>query len=62
MDLTHIDAAGNARMVDVGNKEITSRQAIAAGSIRMSRECLEAIAAGYVKKGDVLGAALECAE
>ncbi len=57
MDLTHIDAAGNARMVDVCNKEITSRQAIADGSIRMSRECLEAIAAGYVKKGDVLGAA-----
>lgn len=57
MELTHIDTAGNARMVDVGGKAITARRAVAAGQIRMSRECLRAVEAGAVKKGDVLGAA-----
>jgi cyclic pyranopterin phosphate synthase len=57
MGFTHIDANGNAIMVDVSGKEATARQAIAAGAIHMSRECFEAVAAGSVKKGDVLGVA-----
>lgn len=55
--LTHFDAAGQAIMVDVGGKEITLRQAVAAGRIRMRRETLELILAGNAKKGDVLGVA-----
>ncbi len=57
MKLTHIDAQGNARMVDIGDKEIMARQAIAAGGIRVSRECFDAVSSGNVSKGDVLGAA-----
>ena len=54
---THIDANGNAVMVDVSNKTITSRQATARGSIRMSAECFQAVRDGVMKKGDVLGVA-----
>ena len=55
--LTHIDAQGSARMVDVGAKPSTSRFAIASGRIRMSLVALEAIRAGDAPKGDVLGTA-----
>ena len=55
--LTHIDAQGQASMVDVGEKAITHRKAIAAASIIMQPQTLAAIRAGDVKKGDVLGTA-----
>jgi cyclic pyranopterin phosphate synthase len=55
--LTHIDAEGTARMVDVGAKAETQRLAVASGRIRMSAEALEAIRAGNAPKGDVLGTA-----
>ena len=56
-ELTHLDAQGKARMVDVGGKAATSRVAVAAGRIRMSRQALDAIRDGAVAKGDVLAAA-----
>lgn len=56
-DLTHIDSAGTARMVDVGGKAETHRVAVARGFIRMSAATLEAIRAGNAPKGDVLGPA-----
>ena len=56
-ELTHLDAHGNARMVDVGGKAETRRIAIASGRIRMSAEALEAIRNGDAPKGDVLAAA-----
>jgi cyclic pyranopterin phosphate synthase len=56
-DLTHIGAKGEARMVDVGEKPVTARQAVAQGSVRMRPETLERILAGNAAKGDVLGAA-----
>ena len=52
--LTHIDAAGNPRMVDVGGKPVTSRRAVAEGVIRMSAGTLEAIVGGQVPKGSVI--------
>ena len=55
--LTHLDEAGNARMVDIGGKADTQRVAIASGRIRMSDEALAAISGGDVPKGDVLAAA-----
>ena len=55
--LTHLDEHGNAAMVDVGNKEVTSRQAIACGEVRMSPATLAAVRDGDVPKGDVLAAA-----
>lgn len=57
MQLTHIDAAGNANMVDVGEKPDTRRTAVAEGFITMSPDCFAIIAAGRAKKGDVLGVA-----
>ncbi len=56
-DLTHLDESGTARMVDVGAKQASHRQAIAGGFIRMSRSALAAIKAGDAPKGDVLGTA-----
>ncbi|NVE93974.1 cyclic pyranopterin monophosphate synthase MoaC [Altererythrobacter lutimaris] len=56
-NLTHIDAEGDARMVDVGAKAETPRKAVAGGLITMSAEALEAIKAGDTPKGDVLGTA-----
>jgi len=56
-DLTHLDAQGNARMVDIGGKAETSRVAIASGRIRMSAAAVAAIRDGDVPKGDVLAAA-----
>ena len=55
--LSHFDEKGNAIMVDVSGKAITCRTAVATGSILVGREILEAVAAGTVKKGDVLGVA-----
>ncbi len=55
--LTHLDAQGKARMVDVGGKAETNRVAIAGGRIRMSSQALDAIRDGAVPKGDVLAAA-----
>ncbi|MCB1427971.1 MAG: cyclic pyranopterin monophosphate synthase MoaC [Nitratireductor sp.] len=55
--LTHIGADGEARMVDVGDKNHTVRTAVAEGAIRMQPHTLEAILSGNAKKGDVLGAA-----
>ncbi|MFM2371167.1 MAG: hypothetical protein RIS85_889 [Pseudomonadota bacterium] len=55
--LTHIDAQGAARMVDVGGKAETRRVAIARGRISMSAQTLEAIRTGNAPKGDVLGPA-----
>ena len=54
---THVDAAGNARMVDVGEKAVTPRTAVAVGRVTMSPECFAAVAEGRAKKGDVLGVA-----
>ena len=56
-DLTHLDSDGNARMVDIGAKAATARQAIASGRIRMSPQALAAVRAGDAPKGDVLAAA-----
>lgn len=55
--LTHLDEDGAAHMVDVSAKATTRRQAIASGRISMSAEARQAIAAGLVKKGDVLAVA-----
>jgi cyclic pyranopterin monophosphate synthase len=52
--LTHTDSEGNARMVDVGDKEIQLRVAKASGHIRLSSETLQLIAQNLIKKGDVL--------
>jgi len=52
--LSHVDARGRVRMVDVGAKPVTEREAIARGSITMSREAIRLIRTGAVKKGDPL--------
>jgi len=54
MELTHFDEKGNARMVDVSEKENTSRQAVAKGVIKVSRVVYDAIADKKIAKGDVL--------
>lgn len=56
-ELTHLDADGNANMVDVSDKEISQRIAIAQGNICMAKETLTLIASGGHKKGDVLSIA-----
>ena len=56
-ELTHLDAHGNARMVDVGGKPDTQRSATARGTIAMSPAALAAIRDGAAPKGDVLAAA-----
>ncbi|OFW44854.1 MAG: molybdenum cofactor biosynthesis protein C [Acidobacteria bacterium RIFCSPLOWO2_12_FULL_67_14b] len=55
--LTHVDARGRIRMVDVGDKPVTSREAVARGSIAMSAAARKLIRTGAVKKGDPLQAA-----
>jgi len=55
--LTHFDEKGNAVMVDVSEKHVTSREAIATGKIKVNKEVYAAILAGTIKKGDVLGVA-----
>jgi cyclic pyranopterin monophosphate synthase len=55
--LTHLDEAGAAHMVDVSAKDVTRREATAAGHIAMSADALAAIRAGTLKKGDALAVA-----
>src|SRR5471032_569551 len=52
--LSHVDARGRVKMVDVGDKPITNREAVAGGTITMSRAALRLIRTGAVKKGDPL--------
>jgi len=56
-ELTHFNAAGEARMVDVGSKDTSARRAVAEGRICMQAETLAHISQGSHKKGDVLGVA-----
>jgi len=56
-DLTHFDDHGNARMVDVSDKDITERVAVAKGLVRMEPATLALIASGQASKGDVLSVA-----
>ena len=56
-ELSHFDESGKARMVDVGDKDVTHRVAIARGRITMQPETLRVIVDGTAKKGDVLGVA-----
>ncbi|MCL2179910.1 MAG: cyclic pyranopterin monophosphate synthase MoaC [Treponema sp.] len=56
-ELTHFDLKGNAVMVDVSEKEITARTALAKGIISMNNEAMSAVLSGTAKKGDVLGVA-----
>ncbi len=56
-DLSHFNAAGEAHMVDVGDKDVTRRTAMAEGWIIMQPATLERIVAGLHAKGDVLGVA-----
>ena len=55
--LTHVDAKGRIRMVDVGDKPVTDREAVARGSIAMSAAARKLIRSGAVKKGDPIQAA-----
>jgi len=55
--LTHLDARGAARMVEVGEKPETARVAVAAARVRLSREAFEQLTTGQAKKGDVLAVA-----
>lgn len=57
MPLTHFDVQGQAHMVDVSDKAVTDRVAVAAGHIKMAAETFEIISEGRAKKGDVLGVA-----
>ena len=55
--LTHLDADGAAHMVDVGDKAVTSRRAVATGHIAIAADALHAIREGSAKKGDVIAVA-----
>jgi cyclic pyranopterin monophosphate synthase len=55
--LSHVDGRGRVRMVDVGDKPVTDREAVARGQITMNAAALKAIRSGAVKKGDPLQAA-----
>jgi cyclic pyranopterin phosphate synthase len=55
--LTHIDESGRARMVDVSDKAVTAREAVAEGFVRMSAGTLALAVSGAGKKGEVLGVA-----
>jgi cyclic pyranopterin phosphate synthase len=57
MTLTHFDAGGNAHMVDVSDKAVTSRLAVAEGHVRMTAETLALIFENRAAKGDVLAVA-----
>lgn len=57
MPLNHFDGNGNAVMVDVSEKAVSCRTAVARGSISVSREIIDAVIGGTAKKGDVLGVA-----
>lgn len=55
--LTHLDASGAANMVDVADKAVTDRVAVAEGAVRMQQATLDLILSGNAKKGDVIGTA-----
>jgi cyclic pyranopterin phosphate synthase len=55
--LTHLDARGHARMVDVGEKPVTLRVCVARGAVRMAAETLRKVGQGALPKGDVLATA-----
>ncbi len=55
--LTHVDERGRARMVDVGQKAVTRREAVARGAVRMKPATLEAILGGKLSKGEALAVA-----
>jgi cyclic pyranopterin phosphate synthase len=57
MALSHFDAEGHAHMVDVSDKPVTARVAVARGAVKMTAETLALITEGRAKKGDVLGVA-----
>ena len=57
MPLTHFDGKGDAHMVDVSDKDVTARVAVAGGWVKMERETLALIEDGRARKGDVLGVA-----
>lgn len=57
VELTHINESGRARMVDVGEKPITQRLAVARGEILMGPDTIERIKEGKMKKGEVLAVA-----
>jgi len=52
--LSHVDAQGRVRMVDVGGKAVTAREAVAVGRVRMAPGTVRQIRAGHLKKGDPL--------
>ncbi len=54
MELTHLDGEGRARMVDVGDKPESRREAVAEGVVRMSKQAYRKLADGTLKKGDAL--------
>ena len=54
LHLTHLDEQGNAKMGDVGDKDVTSREAVARGHVSIQPETLRLIKVGLMKKGDVL--------
>jgi cyclic pyranopterin phosphate synthase len=56
-ELTHLDAAGGARMVDVGAKPVSERRAVARAVVRVSPPTARIVAAGDAPKGDVIGVA-----
>jgi len=56
-DLTHFDGKGDAHMVDVSDKDVTARVAVAEGHVRMAQDTFDIIAEGRAKKGDVLSVA-----
>lgn len=56
-DLTHLDESGRVRMVDVGAKPVTAREALATGRVRMAAETLKKALSGDSKKGSVRAAA-----
>lgn len=57
MEFTHFDEKGNAKMVDISEKPITSRTAVAIGCVHMKAETIRLIKDGIISKGDVFGVA-----
>lgn len=55
--LSHVDAQGHARMVDVGDKAVTVREAVATGTVRLNAEVFRLLVSGQLPKGDVLAVA-----
>ncbi|MDD3653907.1 MAG: cyclic pyranopterin monophosphate synthase MoaC [Desulfotomaculaceae bacterium] len=56
-ELTHLNELGQARMVEVGHKDVTSREAVARGEVVMRPETLKLILSGQIRKGEVFGVA-----